>query len=773
MMKFKKETALNLTLEGSVGSFNVGKGRSDQNSLEVKYFLTHVGLDFSFGSNEAVLSHLAPVREIFDFEQLDFDEIMQRDIDDSRVSGELIPYLLDSKSSDLVKLFPPVIVVVLPLQEQNPRPAGLYPKVEEAEISKPEDEHKNHVLRAGSIGQEVFQFEQPFVDGKLIHHDFVRFKLNTHKTRLVIIDGQHRAMALLALYRNLKDEWSDEKRAPFKEYYAEWTPKYIQEFNLKEINLPVMFCTFPQLCEGYGGEFDLKKASRIIFLTLNKTARKVSNSRNILLDDNDLIALFLRRCLFEIKQKTHRSQYSLRIFNVELDQFEDRLKTQNPITLTGVNHIYYLIEHLLLNEGNNDVNGAKPRSGKFSKRKDLNRYGAMDQDRLDGRNLLGDEVAAATTRDAFTLEAAKTLAQRFDSKYGSFIVSAFENFHPYELHNRAVLNLESQLEAHEDRKLRPILFEGQGIGRVFEAHRNNLHQKLKEGAFETDVPKIKELSQRLDDTAKRIANGITKFRNYRVTKFLESVTDKRKLKDDNGNWHPKIVSLINDLYDNVFTTVAFETALICGFFGEIEQTNQVLRKENKDPLNAQEYFDEYMKQLNDFFIPTSVSQFKKLVSLFAGEFEGEISDGKLAPTHRTFRSVVYRGEMQPDQWPKYKYLLLEIWKPDFPDFAHIISRERTKCRHQIFKSLYENYRSNYAKKHMKHEDDIEKSEQKQIFDETYASFEGFLKLVATPKDIPGKQEMKEAIYEAEDAGAVEEENQQWESVETESETPDS
>ena len=765
MLKLKKETALNLTLEGSVGSFNVGKGRSGQNSLEVKYFLTHVGLNFSSGSNEAILSHLAPVREIFDFEQLDFDEIMQRDIDDSRVSGDLIPYLLDSKSSDLIKLFPPIIVVVLPLQEQGHRPASLYPKVEEKTTPSSDDQHANLVLRAGSIGQEVFQFEQPFVDGKPIYHDFVRFKLNTHKTRLMIVDGQHRAMALLALYRNLKNEWSDEKRAPFKEYYAEWTEKYIREFDLEKINLPVMFCTFPQLCEGYIGEFDLKKASRIIFLTLNKTARKVSNSRNILLDDNDLIAFFLRRCLFEIKQKDNRSPHSLRIFNVELDQFEDRLKTQSPITLTGVNHIYYLIEHLLLNELNKDVNGAKPRSGKFSKRKDLEKYGAMGRDRLDGLNLLGEEVANATTRDTFTVEAAKALAQSFDSRYGSFIVSAFEKFSPYELHNRAVLNLESQLEINEDRKLRPILFEGQGIGRVFEAHRHNLHQKLKDGAFETDVPKIEALSQRLDGTAKRIESALTDFRNFRVTKFLENVAVKKQLKDDNGNWHPKIVRLIDDLYDNVFTTVAFETAMICGFFGEIERTNQALQKENKDLLNVQECFDEYMKQLNDFFIPTSIPQFKKLVSLFAGEFEGEISDGKLAPSRQTFRSVVYRGEMQPDQWPKYKYLLLEIWKPDSPDFANLVSGERTKCRHQVFKSLYENYRSNYAREHMKPEDDIEKSEQKQIFDETYASFEGFLKLVATPQDIPGKQEMKEALSEAEDAGAAEEENEQWESVE--------
>ena len=48
------------------------------------------------------------MREVFEYETLDFDEIMQRDIDDARVSAELIPYLLDEKSVDLIKLFPPI-----------------------------------------------------------------------------------------------------------------------------------------------------------------------------------------------------------------------------------------------------------------------------------------------------------------------------------------------------------------------------------------------------------------------------------------------------------------------------------------------------------------------------------------------------------------------------------------------------------------------------------------------------------------------------------------
>ena len=154
------------------------------------------------------------------------------------------------------------------------------------------------------------------LDGVPLWHDSVRLRLNTHRTKLVIVDGQHRAMALLAIYRNLKDQWSDERRAPFREYYTAWTKSYIEQFNLTEINLPVVICTVPELDANYAGDYDMKKAARSIFLTLNKTARKVSESRNKLLDDNDLIAYFLRRTLTEVKRKDDRSPHALRIHNV-------------------------------------------------------------------------------------------------------------------------------------------------------------------------------------------------------------------------------------------------------------------------------------------------------------------------------------------------------------------------------------------------------------------------------------------------------------------------
>jgi hypothetical protein len=741
VLKLRKESALNLTLEGSIGSFSVGGGQTQQNSIEVKYFLTHVGLDFSSGSDEALLSHLAPVREIFDVNQLDFDEIMQRDIDDARVSSDLIPYLLDEKSVDLVKLFPPIVVVVLPVMEEENRPADLYSAVIEEEIEAKDDNPPKYLIRSGIIGQEIFQFEQPIDEGEKLKHDLVRFRLNTHKTRLVIVDGQHRAMALLALYRNLKDQWSDEKRAPFKEYYSEWTPKYIQQFNLKEINLPIILCTFPSLDENYSGDFDLKKAARSVFLTLNKNARKVSNSRNILLDDNDIIASFLRRCLSDVKQKDARSPYSLRIHNVELDQFGDKLKIKNPISITGVNHLYYIIEHLLLNNGG-EVDGVKPRSGNFSKRNNLNTYVCMD--RLDGRNILGSEIANFTKRDSYSDSAAEKLGDSFDLRYGRFIISALEEFAWYEQHNQAVLNLEKKIESNQDRQLKPILIEGQGISQVFESHRQNLKEKIKNDTFNSKVPELQAIAQRLDATAQRIDESIRDFRSDRANLCIHNITDKNKLKRD-GEIISGVVKWCNEFFSDVLTTVAFQTALICGFFGEFEKANVEIDKADQEKLNVESCFKEYIQNLNNFFIPKSSSQFKKLVQVFTGEIFGEISDWSIVPNNQTFKEVVYRGEMQPDQWAKYKYLMIELWNPSHDVLRKSIQEERFKCRKQIFSALHNTYKATYCKDNAKLEDNLERSEKNDIFQRAFSSYSGFLKPInAAQLD---EIEMKKAISE--------------------------
>jgi hypothetical protein len=195
-MRLRPTSALNLTLEGSTGSFRVGGTASENKSLEVKYLLTSITLDYERGTCAQILDHLAPVRELFETEKLSFDEIMQRDIDDARVSADLVPYLLDNRTRDLVKLFPPIVVIVLPREPGTNRPAHAYPPVTYETVTSASGEHEERITRAGSVGEEVFEFTQPVVNGKLVTHDFNRLKINTGRTKLVIVDGQHRAMAL-------------------------------------------------------------------------------------------------------------------------------------------------------------------------------------------------------------------------------------------------------------------------------------------------------------------------------------------------------------------------------------------------------------------------------------------------------------------------------------------------------------------------------------------------------------------------------------------------
>lgn len=744
-LKLGKQSALTLNLQGSTGSFRIGSGDSSKSSLEVKYLLTHVGLNFASSTNDALLSELAPVREIFDFQSLDFDELMQRDIDDSRVSHELIPYLLDENSVDMVKLFPPVVVVVLPLKEGENKPANRYPAVNWViEREEQDDAHGIRVLRSGEIGEEVFEFEQPVQDGKLLEHDLVKLRLNTKRCRLVIVDGQHRAMSLLALYRNLKEEWSDERRAPFKEYYAEWTPNYIRSFKLDQISLPLMICTIPGIDTEYKGEIDLKQAARSIFLTLNKTARKVSESRNRLLDDNDLVAYFLRECLSTVKEKAF--SYPLRISNVELDQVADKAKLQSPMAITGVNHLYYIIEHILLDDSN--VKGVSARSGKFHGRKNLDTYGCLK--RLNAWNIVGQSIASTTFRDNFSLSTAQDLTKPFMVEFGRYIVKSLGEFRPFEMHCTASLDSDRDLDKHKDRQLRPILFDGQGIGRVFESHRASLAKKLSQNEFSVDVPEIEATLRSLNATASRVESAINNFQQNRAQRYLGDISDKSKLYTQEGELEEVIIKWVNTFYQNILTTVAFQSALICGFFNEIERVNNTSSKAGFDAIDTAKAYKEYLVQINQFFIPNSVAQLKKLIRVFSGEIDGQkVSEWKIVGSKYEFRSVVYRGEMQPDQWPKYKYLLLEVWDSSIGSLQVSLSAERVKCRKQVFSSLVRSYKTEFCRENQRLEQSLTDSERKKIEKQAFDSLHGMLKNIGTTA-LPKIEDVQASVEEVND-----------------------
>lgn len=723
-ISLSKPSSLDLTLRGSVGHFKVGSKKNQ--SLEVKYFLTHVSLNLTaHDQNEKLLSKLSPVREIFDLQNQEFDEIMQRDIDDARISSELIPYILDSNKNGTIKFFPPIVIMAIPVENYSNSPTDYYPEVSvHTEKLNKMGVEDWHITRSGAVGGEAFEFSQPIFDGIPQQHDLAELSLNTQKTKLIIVDGQHRAMALLALFRNIKDDWTDERRRPYKNYYSEWTREYIQSFDLDDIQLPAIICTVPSLDEKFTGDYDLKKAARSIFLTLNKSARPVTRTRNLLLDDNDMISFFMRKTLSTIKNNSDRSDSLLEIHSVELDQDSDKQKISNPIALTGVSHCYYIIEHLMLNK-NNEVTGVSNRKGRFSNRSS-NESISTALDRLDAFDRLGHDARNEIRRDFFTSDQIKSLSEKYEERYGKYISKALDKLSIYRCHNKAARKLKEQLSRHQDVHLKPMLFEGQGMIRTFESHRENLGHKLKNAKeyFKSEVPRIEAIKADLDSTDKNIQTSIENFEKYRAYELFSNLPKKDILNDNKISL--KLVKLSNKLYREIFTTVAFQSAIICGFFDELEKVFSI------DELNGnvESIFNQYLASLDSYLKPNSLSKYKTLLNIFIGFTQGDsIQEIDITSNRFSFRDIIYQGEMQPDGWPAYKYLLLEIWSKSEVGNDKLklsINNSLNECRNQILNENLSRNISNFLKDNLIKEEHITKEQRSECKKHTLEDYQKFL-----------------------------------------------
>ena len=745
-------TGLDLELQGSIGTFRIaGTGPNPGQSIEVRYIETHIGFDPMVASNEKMLKHLEPVREIFDMQALGFDEIMQRDIDDARVSTELIPYLLDDAARGTIKFFPPIVIVVVPVEDYAMRPATLYPKVVRANETR---EGKPYaVIRSGEVGAEAFQFENRLQNNKPIMHDLARLKLNTNKVRLVIIDGQHRAMALLALYRNLKDGWDDAKRIPFKDYYREWTKSRITKFNLAELQLPVVVCTFPDLDTDYAGGLNIIRAARSTFLTLNKTARKVSDTRNILLNDRDLISHFLREALGAVKQKDADAPQSFRICNVELDQYRDRVKLEAQMACTGVSHVYYAIEHTMLND--NNVRGVSARSGNFGAKTFLETTLIR---RLDGENLIGAANVATIRKDNYTLPVAETLATAFHKRYGQFVTGVFEQFMPFEVHCKASLETSKSLEGHANPKLKMILFEGQNIFRTFRDYLGYMERQERAAKKNQKEfpPEMQAILTQLRGTETAVDEIHKKFLARRTELYFDAFSEKSKLRKGD-DISPNVQRRLDTLYGDIFTSVAFQAALLCGYFLVVEKAERVAEERSATLAPREKTFPEYVASLNQFFMPTTMARLRNLLKILAKDVEGDKAEEWTdVASPGSFHAVVFPKQMKPEEWPKYRYLLLELWKTDDALLDEVRRYERDHCRKQVFMDLHERKADDLAVELLRAKKDLTESDWQTVFDRAFKQFDLFQKnLGLTAKERFSEADAKKAVEEPTEASVAE------------------
>jgi hypothetical protein len=679
---FGAVSALNTPIRGTTGTFTVSSNETGSSSTEVRYLLTHATLTDT-GANSQLLRMLCPVREVFNLDELDFDEIMQRDINDARVAQELIPYLLDTKNAGHVKLFPPIVAVVVPLSSMSARPGKYYAPVvkSEEEIAGSQQFAKMRLV-SGAPGAEHFAFEfyRDKATGREVENS-ATLTLASERCALAIVDGQHRAMALLALFRNLKNDWAQANRQAYEQYYKIWPKSEIEKFKLDDLQLPLIVCTFPGLDDANNTELDVVTAARNIFLTLNKNARQVSTSRNRLLDDNDVVSECLRKTLSTVKNYDAASASPLRIWNMELDQEGEASKIDSEVALCGVSHLYYVAQYLLFT--GKQVTGPKPISSKGRPSTKLDeaftRLGLDDEITADQRDL--------ARRNNYTSHIADLITGRWEERYGRVFLALLSRFYPLACFARATLFLRAQLLDNRSVRAESLLFQGQSSARSYQRFKEMLDARRKEDSDPRwNAPHMEAVSKAFAHQIGECDDAIESMREERANLLLENLPSKGKVfRSADGRVIESLRQELDTLYSDVFTSVAFQAALLVTLTELVERpslrSGEFLTVSDSD-------VDKYLEQLHAAFVPRTQAGLERFIAIFGSELKIEGGDISIVRTATSFRSLVYSAEMKPDAFPAYRYVLLEMLDRKSWEGAEDLEKEIDKARSDVLQGAY-------------------------------------------------------------------------------------
>ena len=526
-----------IDVQGVLGTFKVPNA-----NLTVEYILTYASLDGGDTPNGQLLDLLVPVREVFDLEALDFDHLLQRDLDDFRVSEEMVPYLLGEIPSGETlsdpRFFPPIVAVIVPVSGKSMD--ELYPKCEE----KP-DEDQKVLLRAFKYG-DIFTVKREVIKSEggkpeRLAQSLVDLCIHPTKAKLVIVDGQHRAMAMLAAYRSVSNKWN---RNEFQYFYKEIDSDIS---TLHQIQLPVCLAYFPELTSSKPGKEkrNLTTACRKLFLDVNRNARQPSKAREILLDDTDLVACFTRHLFNMVKRNTETDM--LQLHHTEYDNPHDKISTTRPFALTNVYTIFDVVRFVLLSSNNSILKStARYYSGRPSENNQRLRR------ELDLDNILTEEDKASLGIGISNIEqysyprhGEAKFRQCFEEGWGHVIMNSLSKFYPFSKHIKAVDTVLEEGEPYmgENQIAYRALVDGQGLRHTLGEKQHKSSSTNRNGE-KLKVQKAWEVLQATEEN----------FKKHRAKLYLDLNSDP----DD------KQIKMVNSIFD-CFCSNAFQTGLFMAF----------------------------------------------------------------------------------------------------------------------------------------------------------------------------------------------------------------
>jgi hypothetical protein len=282
-------------LNGSWGEF---KPPSSDTVLYLSTTVKLSGNPVEFARSLAI-NELVPVREVLPIKEMKFQELLQRDIDDHRVAHHMVPYLLGLTGNKASKsrFFPPILAIFLPNDVLSNK-----------EITQVEDPHVSSLDGSNwniTESRDFFRFRRQVDDAdKLsVSTSFAILEWDPNKAKLVVIDGQHRLMAMLAIHRTRHRRWPIHSNSVERLYHDSVTNQLnrVPDLDKLELEMPVTILLLPELSGKRTGE--LYPAARKIFVDVNQGAKSPTPSRLILLSDNDLTNIATRQLLEMIRSE--------------------------------------------------------------------------------------------------------------------------------------------------------------------------------------------------------------------------------------------------------------------------------------------------------------------------------------------------------------------------------------------------------------------------------------------------------------------------------------
>lgn len=270
-----------IKLEGISGVFNT----LDSN-FRVRFFSTYAN------SREAnyseLLDELKPMRERLSINQIrNIDQVLQRDLDDFRIANGLVPYLINFVNNisdpNHLAFFPSILGVLMPKDylvksvERNGldgHPLIDYPNVEHTDKT----DGKLYTYTSPSkknISWRITNLKNKD-SGRVSPLSMLEFDKNL--TEILVLDGQHRANAFRVASGRF---FTNRENEIYRPYY-----KDIRTYpNDIETNLPVTLICFEKIKEDANIVPDF--ITRRLFIDVNNNAKRITLSRQVLLDDRD------------------------------------------------------------------------------------------------------------------------------------------------------------------------------------------------------------------------------------------------------------------------------------------------------------------------------------------------------------------------------------------------------------------------------------------------------------------------------------------------------